>query len=137
MNHQVELNFVRELLKTYRLNLYLFDDELAPDVVVPEYGWIGDFISSESSLINIFQTFKKHCKPNTIYQIEDAFLCHHMVFLFPEEDEKRKYAYVGPYTQEVISKQQIAKMAEKYHFPTDLLSKIEAYNHKGFDLGHT
>lgn len=127
MNHQVELNFVRELLKTYRLNLYLFDDELAPDVVVPEYGWIGDFISSESSLINIFQTFKKQCKPNTIYQIEDAFLCHHMVFLFPEEDEKRKYAYVGPYTQEVISKQQIAKMAEKYHFSTDLLSKIEAY----------
>ena len=127
MNHQVELNFVRELLKTYRLNLYLFDENLTPDIVIPEQNWIGDFLSNESSLIHIFQMFKKYCKPNTIYQIEDGFLCHHMIFLVPADNGKIYYAYVGPYTEETISKQQITKMAEKYHFPADLISKIETY----------
>ena len=114
MNHPVELKFVRELLKTYRLNLYLFDDDLTPDIVVPEQKWIGELLTKEASLANVFQTFKNQCKTNTIYQIEDGFFCHHMIFLIPMEDGKVKFAYLGPYTQEIISKQQIAKLAEKY-----------------------
>ena len=127
MNHPVELKFVRELLKTYRLNLYLFDDDLTPDIVVPEQKWIGELLTKEASLANVFQTFKNQCKTNTIYQIEDGFFCHHMIFLIPMEDGKVKFAYLGPYTQEIISKQQIAKLAEKYHFPPGLIPQIEAY----------
>ena len=127
MNHQVELKFVRELLKTYRLNLYLLDDNLNSDIVLPEQNWIGEILNTDAAFSTVFQTFKKYCQPNTIYQIEDGFLCHHMIFLFPMEDGSTRYAYVGPYTQETMSKQQIAKMAEKYHFPTDFISKIEAY----------
>ena len=127
MNYQVELNFVRELLKTYRLNLYLFDDELNSDVNMPEQKWIGENLTKEVSFATVFQTFKKHCKPNIVYQIEDGFLCHHIVFLLPENDSQFKYAYVGPYIQEVMNKQQIAKLAEKYHFASDFFQKIEAY----------
>ena len=83
MNYQVELNFVRELLKTYRLNLYLFDDKLNSDIPFPEYNWIGEILTKEASFSTVFQTFKKYCTPNVIYQVEDGFLCHHIVFLFP------------------------------------------------------
>ena len=127
MNHQVELKFVRELLKTYRLNLYLLDDNLNSDITLPEQNWIGEILNTDAAFSTVFQTFKKYCQPNTVYQIEDGFLCHHMVFLFPMEDGSTRYAYVGPYTQETMSKQQIAKMAEKYRFPTDLVPKIETY----------
>ena len=127
MNYQVELNFVRELLKTYRLNLYLFDDKLNSDIPFPEYNWIGEILTKEASFSTVFQTFKKYCNPNVIYQVEDGFLCHHIVFLFPFEDGTTKYAYIGPYTQETMNKQQIAKMAEKYRFPTEYIPKIEEY----------
>ena len=127
MNYQVELNFVRELLKTYRLNLYLFDDKLNSDIPFPEYNWIGEILTKEASFSTVFQTFKKYCTPNVIYQVEDGFLCHHIVFLFPFEDGTTKYAYIGPYTQETMNKQQIAKMAEKYRFPTEYIPKIEEY----------
>ena len=127
MNYQVELNFVRELLKTYRLNLYLFDDKLNSDIPFPEYNWIGEILTKEASFSTVFQSFKKYCTPNVIYQVEDGFLCHHIVFLFPFEDGTTKYAYIGPYTQETMNKQQIAKMAEKYRFPTEYIPKIEEY----------
>ena len=127
MNYQVELHFVRELLKTYRLNLYLFDDKLNSDIPFPEYNWIGEILTKEASFSTVFQTFKKYCTPNVIYQVEDGFLCHHIVFLFPFEDGTTKYAYIGPYTQETMNKQQIAKMAEKYRFPTEYIPKIEEY----------
>ena len=61
MNYQVELNFVRELLKTYRLNLYLFDDKLNSDIPFPEYNWIGEILTKEASFSTVFQTFKKYC----------------------------------------------------------------------------
>ena len=47
--------------------------------------------------------------------------------MFPFEDGTTKYAYIGPYTQETMNKQQIAKMAEKYRFPTEYIPKIEEY----------
>ena len=127
MNYQAELNFVQNLLKTFRLNLYIFDDELTPDIVIPQQQWVGEFLTKEASLTNIFIKFKNQCSPNTIYQIEDGFLCHHMFFLLPIEDGKEKYAYIGPYTEEAFSKQQLAKLAEKYHVSSELFSKIESY----------
>lgn len=130
MKYQAELNFVRELLKTYRLKLYLFDDETTPDTVMPDRTWIGDFFTKDSSFINIYQTFKSQCKPNIVYQIDDGFLCHHILFLLSCEDEKKRFAYIGPYTQEPISKQHITKLSEKYRFTPDMVSQIEAYYHE-------
>ena len=116
MNYQAELNFVRELLKTYRLKVYLFDDEITPEMVLPERSWIGEFLNKEASLANVYKKFKDQCKPNVVYQIDDGFLCHHIVFLFPTENAKSLFAYIGPYTQESISKQHITRLAEKYRF---------------------
>ena len=129
MNYQAELNFVRELLKTYRLTIHLFDDKTTPDMVLPERSWIGEFLTKEASFSNVYQQFKNQCKPNIIYQIDDGFLCHHIVFLFPSESENgaSTFAYVGPYTQEPISKQHITKLSEKYRFSPELNSKIEAF----------
>ena len=127
MNYQAELNFVRELLKTYRLNLYLFDNDSNSDIDLPEQKWIGEILTPKAPFATVFQTFKKYCQPNTIYQIEDGFLCNHVIFLLPREKGNHLYAYIGPYIQEVMNKQQIAKMAEKYHFSTEFIPQIETY----------
>ena len=127
MNYQAELNFVRELLKTYRLTIHLFDDETTPDMVLPERNWIGEFLTKDASLNNIYKQFKNQCKSNIVYQIDDGFLCHHIVFLLPSENEKPMFAYIGPYTQELISKQHITRLSEKYRFSPELISKIETF----------
>ena len=130
MNYQAELSFVQELLKTYRLTFHLFDDETTPEMVLPERGWIGEFLTSEASLDKVYKQFKKQCKSNIVYQIDDGFLCHHIVFLLPSENGEDKLAYIGPYTQEAISKQTMTKLSERYRFSPELASKIEAYYHE-------
>ena len=127
MNYQAELNFARELLKTYRLTIHLFDDETTPDMVLPERSWIGEFLTPDASLSNVYKQFKNQCKPNIVYQIDDGFLCHHIVFLLPTVDGNTMFAYIGPYTQEAISKQHITKLSEKYRFSPELISKMETF----------
>ena len=127
MNYQAELNFARELLKTYRLTIHLFDEDTTPEMLLPERSWIGEFLTKEASLDKVYKQFKNLCKPNIVYQIDDGFLCHHIVFLLPTEDGNTNLAYIGPYTQEPINKQTITKLSEKYHFSTELVSKIEAF----------
>ena len=127
MNYQAELNFVRELLTTYRLKLHLFNDDINPDKVLSEHGWIGELLTKEASLTSIYNRFKEQCQPNIIYQIDDGFLCHHIVFAFSSEDSQMQIAYVGPYTQEPISKQHITRLAEKYHFSQELAVRLESY----------
>ena len=127
MNYQAELNFVRELLKTYRLTIHLFDEETTPDMLLPERGWIGEFLTKDASLVNVYKQFKNQCKPNIVYQVDDGFLCHHIVFLLTNENGDNFLAYIGPYTQEPINKQTITKLSEKYRFSPELFSKIEAY----------
>lgn len=127
MNYQAELNFVRELLKTYRLTIHLFDDEITPDIVLPERSWIGELLSKDASIVNVYKQFRNQCKPNIVYQIDDGFLCHHIVFLLTQENGNTALAYIGPYTQEPISKQTITKLSEKYRFSPELIPQIEAY----------
>lgn len=127
MNQMTEFIFVQELLKTYRLTIHLFDDNHLPDKYMPEHNWIGEILTKEASLDNLYKRFKNQCCPKTIYQIEDGFLCHHIVFLLSEDMQNPTFAYIGPYTSEHISKQHITKLTEKYHFPVDLTNKVESY----------
>ena len=127
MNHQAELNFVQELLKTYRLTIHFFDNDNLPAKFLPEHNWIGAILTKEASLDNLYKRFKNQCKPNVIYQIEDGFFCNHIVFMLNDDIANPHFAYIGPYTHDIISKQHITKLSEKYHFPTELISKVEAY----------
>lgn len=127
MNYQAELNFVRELLKTYRLNIHLYDETVTPDTVLPAYNWVGDFLSQNTTLAELYLNLKKQCEPKVVYQIDDGFLCHHIVFLLSSENEEPIFAHIGPYTQEVIGKQQITKLSEKYRFSPELISKLESF----------
>lgn len=127
MNQTAEFNFVQELLKTYRLTIHLFDDNHLPHKYMSQHSWVGEILTNEASADNLYNRFKNQCRPKTIYQIEDGFLCHHITFLLSEDKKNPIFAYIGPYTLENISKQHLTKLSEKYRFPADLASKIDSY----------
>ena len=127
MKHQAEFDFVQTLLKTYRLNIYLFDNNITPANVLPEYAWLGEYLIPAISPDSIYSRFKNKCSSHIVYQIEDGFLCHHIVFLLSDEEENPVYAYIGPYTQDSITKQHITKLAEKFRIPSDFIPRVEHY----------
>lgn len=127
MNHQAELDFIQKLLETYRLSINIFKSDNIADVFLPKDNWIGEFLSKDASIERLFQRFKNLCHPKTIYQIDDGFLCHHIIFILEEDPVNPTYAYVGPYTLDSISKQHLTKLSEKYHFPSEIINKVENY----------
>ena len=127
MNHQAELDFIQKLLETYRLSINIFKSDNIADVFLPKDNWIGEFLSKDASIERLFQRFKNLCHPKTIYQIDDGFLCHHIIFILDEDPTNPTYAYIGPYTLDNISKQHLTKLSEKYHFPSEIVSKVENY----------
>ena len=127
MNHQTELDFVQELLKTYRLSIHIFKSESIAEVFLPKDNWIAEFLSNDDSVERLFQRFKNQCTPKTIYQIDDGFFCHHIIFVLEEDPFNPTFAYIGPYTLNNISKQHLAKLTEKYRFPAELSNKVEHY----------
>lgn len=127
MNHQTELDFVQELLKTYRLSIHIFKSESIAEVFLPKDNWIAEFLSNDDSVERLFQRFKNQCTPKTIYQIDDGFFCHHIIFVLEEDPLNPTFAYIGPYTLDNISKQHLAKLTEKYRFPAELSNKVEHY----------
>ncbi len=127
MSHQAELDFVRELLKTYRLSIHVFKSDNISEVFLPKDNWIGEFLSKDASIERIFQRFKNQCQPKTIYQVDDGFFCHHIIFVLEEDPVNPTFAYIGPYTLDNISKQHLTKLNEKYHFPAEIVNKVENY----------
>ncbi len=127
MEYQAELNFLRELLKTYRLDIHLFNNDHLPGHYMPEHNWIGEMLSKDASLDHVFLRFKEQCQPKIVYQIEDGFLCHHIAFLFKEDRQNPVFAYIGPYTQELITRQHMTKLSENYRFTSQMTAQMEAY----------
>ena len=127
MSHQAELDFVQELLKTYRLSFHIFKSDNISKAFSPKNTWIGEFLSKDASIERLFQRFKSQCRPKTIYQVDDGFFCHHIIFVLEDDPSNPSFAYIGPYTLDNISKQHLTKLTEKYHFPTELANKVEHY----------
>lgn len=127
MSHQTELDFVQKLLATYRLSFQIFKTSTITDIFPTKENWIGELLSKDASVDRLFQRFKNLCTPKTIYQIDDGFFCHHIIFILEEDPIDPTFVYMGPYTSENISKQHITKLAEKYHFPAGLANKVEGY----------
>ena len=127
MSHQAELDFVKKLLETYRLSLHIFKSDNVSKVFSSKDNWIGEYLSKEASIERLFQRLKNCCNPKTIYQIDDGFFCHHIIFILEEDPTNPTFAYVGPYTLDNISKQHLNKLVEKFHFPAGISGKVENY----------
>lgn len=127
MDYQAEFNFVQELLKPYRLQIHLIDSETTPDLYFARQSRISTLLAAESAMKEMYQRFRKQCLPHVVYQINDGLLRHHIAFLLPVTEEKNVYAHIGPYLSEAVTKQQIGRLAEKYHLSSEISSQIEAY----------
>ena len=121
MSHQIELCFVQELLKTYRLSLHIFKSDNISEIFLPKDNWIGEFLSKDTSIEGLFQRFKNQCTPKTIYQIDDGFFCHHIIFILEEDPVNPTFAYIGPYTLDIITKQHLTK--RKVSFPNRIIKQ--------------
>ncbi len=73
-----------------------------------------------------FFDFFPEIKPNTIFRVADAFLCHYIFFELPFCEE-RKIFIIGPYINTDISSQQVLEQNEKIGLSPKLSAKLEFF----------
>ncbi|WP_426349747.1 helix-turn-helix domain-containing protein [Alloiococcus sp. CFN-8] len=75
---------------------------------------------------NLIERLKKICKSKTIYQVTTPFLCNYVIFQLPDTLDP-EYAYIGPFTDNIISREDILNIAEKYQVKSENLQHLEKY----------
>lgn len=126
MRYEKELQFTEKLLHNFRLNLrYITEDKTDIFTVIPDIG-LKDILNYEYNEADLLQMLENNCKPNTIYRTKNLLMCNYLFLRLPDT-EKPVFAYVGPYTLEPVSKQDILTLAEQYHVTPGNLAQLEQF----------
>lgn len=127
MHYDAELEFTKDLLRNFRLEVRFLSDKINDSASSATDVWFRKLLHQALDSQKLFSLLHARCKPNTIYQICDFFLCTYLIFQMPDTEKQPVYAYIGPYTTAPVSQQDILKLADKYHVTPDILPQIEQF----------
>lgn len=129
MQYLSELSFFMKLFKNSHIPCRILQDpmtELAfnsyPDLDLGIRGLINPGMNYREHQQQFFQS----CSPNTIYRVNDEFMCRYLFFQMPETDTPT-YILIGPYTATAISRHTILEYADRYSIPPDIYPFLEKF----------
>ncbi|MBO5372271.1 MAG: helix-turn-helix domain-containing protein [Lachnospiraceae bacterium] len=127
MHYETELEFTRDLLKNFRLDIRFLSKDTIPSPVSAPDLWVRKLLNQKIDYEKLYSLLAEKCKANTIYQVSDFLLGNYLLFKMPEADMDFSYAFIGPYTTIPISKQDIFELADKHSVTPDILPQIEQF----------
>lgn len=127
MNYDKEFKFVQKLLANYSLDIHFITDDSDDVIVHPVSQCLHDSLRQMWNHESLLQLLIKEFKPNTIYQIHDAFSCNYIIFQLPDGSKLPVYVYIGPYTNKLISKEDIHAVVEKLQFNPKAIAQLEQF----------
>ncbi len=125
MKFEAELNFTKDLLTNFHLTLTLVNIASAPPSLSLDLG-LRRLLFPGFDYGRISGMLERFCLPDTIYRMEDLSLCHYLLFLIPDENEKI-YAIIGPYTLTAVSPEALPDIFSGFAHSPDVLLQLEKY----------
>ena len=124
VTYEPNLTFLRNIGKKFHLQiLTLFPDQHdAPRV---DFG-LRDYLSLEDRYDQLFRDRMLSAQANTIYRLQDEFLCNYIYLLLPGEP-RHTVLIAGPYITFEISHDDFAKESERFGIPPWLHRQVEDY----------
>lgn len=126
MKYDREFDFVQKILANFSLKIRFVNDASYNLKNHPVSSYLYDSLKKILDYDSISALLSKEFKPNTIYQIQDAFSCNYIIFLLPD-DVNPSYVYIGPYTTEMLTKEKIYSIADKMQFHKKALARLEQF----------
>lgn len=126
MVYEAELNLLRKLLAQFHLNMHVVHQVDKLDAKV-DLG-LRNFLGLEDDYEKSFRSFLHRVQSNTVYKISDDFFCNYIVMELPDSRTADKpLLFIGPYTDQDVSKQDIFRAIEKYQIPPNLTERLLQY----------
>ena len=126
MTYDKELHFTEKLLDSMQLKIRYIKDNPINYTVSSEKLQLKDLLNLNSTHERLLQRFQETCKPRTIYQVSTPLLCSYLFFQLPDLEEV-VYAYIGPFMDRFLSKQDILNLAERYQVKAESLRQFEQF----------
>lgn len=128
MDYRSELQFTERLLEQFRLKTRYIDSSTHMDQIsTPDIG-LKDVLNFHVDDAKLLEQLHQYCQSNTIYRIKNPLLCSYLLFRLPDTNPP-VYAYIGPYSQEAVSQEDILKLAEKFQVGPGNLRQLEQFYH--------
>lgn len=125
MNHEMILNFVKSLLANFHLTFTTVRKPFELPLTPADLG-LRQLLKPDIDYLEISRNYMELCQPNTIYHLQDFFLCRYYMFRLPPDGDCN-FAAIGPYTSTVISREALTEAYEDYSFPPDIIAQLEKY----------
>ncbi len=126
MTYDRELQFTEKLLDNFQLKFRYIKNNSVDGTEPPQSIGLLNILDYNISLESLQQKLKELCKPNIIYQVSTPLLYSYIIFKLPDVSGL-VYAYIGPFTENIVSKQDILKLAEKYKVKPENLQQLEQF----------
>ena len=123
MNYEKEYEFVMRFLKKLCINTTLINiyENDAPKF---DLG-LREIIFSGTNYHAFFDYLTSAGKPNTIYQINDKYLCKYFALRLP--NKPGTYLLIGPYSDQEITHESILNLADYYNFSPQVYSQLKYF----------
>lgn len=123
MDCEQEYDFMMKLLKKFNINttlINIYDEKL------PEFDLgLRKTIFQEEDYRKIQPFLTSAGKPNTIYQINDKYLCQYFTFRLPSNPGT--YLVIGPYTEQNLTQETLLTLADHFNFSPQLFAQLKKY----------
>ncbi|MGM9974392.1 MAG: helix-turn-helix domain-containing protein [Clostridiaceae bacterium] len=126
MIYDRELQFSEKLLNNFRLKIRYIKNNPSSSIDTTERTGLMDILNYNIPQENLFQRINATCKANTIYHILTNTHCSYILFQLPDSSEP-VYAYIGPFIDKYISKEDILSIADKYHVKAEKRHELEQF----------
>lgn len=124
MFYQPELNFLRNILKHYRLQTLLSPMD-SIDVTQLDMG-LRQIIGIPSDYKKLMDFLTNHMESNQIYRVHDSFSCSYFFLLLPATDITTILS-IGPFIQCARSSHELMELIEQHALSPQLFPTFEKY----------
>lgn len=125
MHCEAELTFFRRIFKNYHINTSIIEP-YADEFPAYDLG-LRKMLYNEVDYKKLFFSTPNICAPNTIFRIQDEYLCSYIVLQLPDDEEHVSYLLIGPYTNRDISKQVLLNLAERLDISPQQFTQLNKY----------
>ncbi len=123
MFYEKELEFFRKITERMKINTTIITEETVPQNI--DLG-IRSLLNLEQDYFNLFNANTVKTEKNEIIKISDSFLCNYVFIPLPQQKGKN-ILVLGPYTQNIITNNEIKERCEAYSLPPFIITQIEKY----------
>ena len=124
MDYTAELSFFCKILHNFRISSQIFSKNQPPEKPL-DLG-LRDFLYLQEEYERLFCAPWDSMQPNTVYTVQDAFLCNYIFLLLPETDVPTVLV-AGPYMTQDVPRATLMELAERRNIPPHIFSQIEKY----------